>query len=145
MVERFKRYANATLSGYSMTPLLHFTYEDLLAASSGIQYTPTKYPEQDCLLRCMEKSNCYAVQVVYNNSHLNESNPLASVKWCTLLDVGSTGADVTAENQSSLYGPYTAFQHLEDWDYFDDLDQEMIGNDYKGNHFAIFIKGTNKL
>ncbi len=125
-----------------MTPLLHLTYEDLLISSSGIVHTPTKYPEQECLLRCMEESNCYAVQVVYRNNH-DETNLIGNVKWCTLLDVGSNGAYITAEDKSSTYGPYTAFQHIEDWDYSDDLDQETIENDYEANYFAIVVKGIN--
>ena len=92
-----------------------------------------------CLVKCLERSDCYAVQVVYGQPPGGSSQTLT---WCMLLGVGTDGANVTSHSEA---GTQTALTQIEQWASSTASHVTELQNmdQYKTSwHTAVIVKGT---
>ncbi len=108
-VSTFTRYENASLSGQTISSLLYLHTNDAVGSTSMIKLLQGPYKEDTCLIECWESMDCYAIQVVYDQS---PGGSFDSVKWCMLLRVGTDGANVTSHNEA---GSETALTRIQQW------------------------------
>ena len=86
---QFIKYTNSTLQGYVITPILFLhDLQTFTSTSETVQGIVEGHSEGDCLMKCWERGNCFAVQTIYEGYATN------NVKWCMLLAIGETSTQV---------------------------------------------------
>ena len=86
---KFIKYTNSTLQCSSISPILFLHNLQSFTTTSGtVQPIIEGYSQADCLVRCWERHECFAVQMVY------EAYLTSNVDWCALFAVAETSMRV---------------------------------------------------
>ncbi len=138
----YERHINATLDGLNMTTLLFMHNGDQLSDNNTIKRIQSNYPEQECLVTCLEMERCDAIQAVYENDEIDIIQLMKNVKWCALLEVDLRQANITYESGpcDESYGSTTAFGYIET--FLPAAYHNELKNDYLTYWMTIIMKGT---
>ena len=123
-----------------MTALLYIHNDNWLPSSNTVKKFSEDFPEVECMKKCLEMDNCYAIQAVYYNNDLDESELMGNVKWCALLEVDQQGANIIKRN-TLTYGSNTAFGHIQTS--VPGLIQSELQSDYQHYWIAVIVKGKH--
>ena len=89
MSTKFIKYTNSSLQGSSISPILFLhNLQSFTAISGTVQPIIEGHSQADCLVRCWERDECFAVQMVY------EEYTTSNVDWCALFAVAETSMRV---------------------------------------------------
>ena len=116
--------------------------DDQLSDNDTIKRIQSNYPEQECIVKCLEMERCHAVQAVYENDEIDETWLMKNVKWCALLELDLSRSEITSGSGpcDEDYGSTTAIGYIET--FLPAAYHHELKNDYQTYWMAIIMKGT---